>query len=101
MITESKPLSIAEALEYLKEDTEKEIGLKKFVKKFTKMNPEKAKELRKRIEDLDLLKMKPEYIAKIIDVMPNGQESLNKIFNEISFDEDESNKILQILKEFK
>jgi len=34
-------------------------------------------------------------------VLPDSHESLNKILNEMSFDEDESNKILQVLKEFK
>ena len=101
MITESTPLSMAEVLEYLKEDTEKETGLKKFIKKFTKISAEKAKQLRKKLEELNLLKMNSEHIAKIIDTMPEGQDNLNKIFNDVSFDEDEANKILQTIKEFR
>ena len=92
---------MAEVMKYLKEDTEREVELKKFIKKFTKMSPEKAKELRKKLDELNLLKIKSEHIAKIIDVMPDSPESLNKIFNDVSFDEDESKKIFQILKEFK
>ena len=45
--------------------------------------------------------MKPEDLVKIIDTLPEDSENLNKIFNDISLDEDESKKILQTIKENK
>jgi len=95
------PISMSEALEYLKGDKDKEIEVKKFIKKFVKISPSKAKELRKKLEALELMKMKPEHLAKIIDLMPQDQESLNKIFNDVSLDEDESKKIFKAIEESK
>lgn len=91
-------LSMAELIEYSKEI---ELDLNKFVKKFTKMSSGKAKDFRKKLEDLGLMKVKEEHISKIIDLMPENQEDLNKIFVGISLDEDESKKILDTVKEFK
>ena len=102
MIKDAKPLSMAEAVEYIgdgKDSNEAEV--RKFVKKFISMKPEKAKELREKLEGLDLIKMKPEHVVKIIDVMPDDAENLNKIFTDVGLDEDEVKKILETIKEYK
>jgi len=39
-------------------------------------------------------------ISKLIDVLPKDKESLNKISSEINLSEDESNNILQTIKEY-
>lgn len=101
MIKDKTPLSMAESLEYLKGDGERETEVKKFIENFVNIDPKKAKKIREKIEGLDLLKIKPEHVAKIVDLMPENDESLNKIFNDISLDEDEKNKILQSLEEFR
>ena len=99
MILERKPLSMVEAKEYINKDSGTEIM--GFVKKFITLKPEKAKELRKKIESLDLLKVKQEHIAKIIDLVPETAEDLNKIFSDVGLDEDETKKLLETIKEFK
>jgi DNA-directed RNA polymerase subunit F len=99
MILERKPMSMAESLEYIDKDSETDV--KGFIKKFVDIKPSDAKELRKKLESLDLLKMKEEHIVKTIDVLPETPEELNKIFNDISLDEDETKKILDTIKEFK
>ena len=96
-IRNNEPLSMAEVSEYLDKDSE----TMKFIKKFTKIKYKESKEFRKKLESLDLMKMKSEHISKIIDIMPEGQEDLNKIFMGTSLDEDESKKILDTIKEFK
>lgn len=101
MIKESMPLSISEAYEYIGNEKDSEAELKKFVKKFTSLKPEKAKEIRKNIGDLGLLKVKQEHISKIIDILPENLESLNKIFTDVGLDEDEAKKILDTIKQFK
>ena len=102
MIRESKPVSMAEALEYVKSaEEDSETDVKGFIKKFVKITPSKAKELQKKLEELDLMKVRDEHIVKIIDILPEDQEELNKIFVEISLDEDESKKILDAVKEFR
>ena len=101
MITKLVPLSMTEALEYIKKEQEKDAEIRKFIEKFVKINPEKARVLKQDLEKMNLIKMKPEDLAKIIDTLPEDSENLNKIFNDISLDEDESKKILQTIKENK
>ncbi|MFQ5531043.1 MAG: hypothetical protein ACE5ES_00345, partial [Candidatus Nanoarchaeia archaeon] len=72
-----------------------------FLKKYISLKPEKAKELRKKLEDLDLMKIKPEHIVKIIDLIPEDSEDINKIFTDVGLDEDETKKILETVKPFK
>jgi DNA-directed RNA polymerase subunit F len=99
MILERKPLSMVEAREYMDKDSETDI--QGFVKKFIILTPENAKELKEKIQKMDLLKVKAEHITKIIDLVPETAEDLNKIFNDVGLDEDETKKILDTIKEFK
>ncbi|MFC1710699.1 hypothetical protein ACFLZJ_00890 [Nanoarchaeota archaeon] len=99
MINNSTPLSMAEASEYIKEASG-DTDVKGFIKKFSKTKPAKAKALRKKLEGLDLMKMKLTHVAKIIDILPTDKEELNKIFTDVSLDEDETNKILESVKEY-
>ena len=101
MIEKKESLSMAEALEYVKKTESSEAGVKDFINKFTKLNSKEAKELKKKIEDLGLIRLKPEHIVKIIDLMPEDILDLNKIFVGVSLDEDESKKILETVKQFK
>lgn len=101
MIKSNIPLSMIESSEYLKKDKESNSELKGFMKKFTKLKIKEAKELRKEIEGLNLMKINPEQISKIIDLMPDNAENLNKIFVDVGLNEDEIKKILEIIKKFK
>ena len=102
MIRESKPISMAEAMEYVKDAEEgSETDVKGFIKKFAKLTPAKAKELRKKIEELELMKVKEEHLVKVIDLLPETPDELNKIFVEVSLDEEESKKIIDVVKEIK
>lgn len=100
MIRKSEPLSMPEILEYLDKKEEKEANLIGFIEKFTKLDSKKAKELKSKLEELDLMKIKDEDIVKIIDVMPENSEELNKILSGVSLDEDETKKIFETIKEF-
>ena len=101
MIKSVEPLSMPEALEYVKGKSDSEEEARKFVKKFAKMKPATAKEIRKKLDELNMLKMKPEHLVKIIDLMPEDKESTNKIFTDVGLDEDETKKILETLEEFR
>ncbi len=98
MIKTNELLSMAEAGEYI--DKANSTDVKGFIKKFTKLKSKEAKELRKKLENLDMMKLRTEQIVKIIDLLPENQEDLNKIVD-ISLDEDETKKILETVKEFK
>ncbi len=101
MIKNTTPLNMAETLEYVKKDSDSGAKIQKFIKKFAKLKPEKAKEMQKKLESLDLMKMKSEHMGKIIDLLPEDSENLNKIFNDVSLNEDETKKILETIEEFK
>jgi len=101
MIRYREPLSMAEALEYVEDKKDSEADIKKLIKKFVKMKPEEAKKMREKISSLGLLKLRQESISKMIDVMPENQENLNKIFTDLSLNEDESKKILDAIGEFR
>jgi len=96
---------MAEVAGYSKEKTEKtenpETDIKEFIKKFIDLSPKDAKELRKKLESLELMKLKNEQAVKIIDLTPENDADLNKIFIDVSLDEDETKKILETVKEFK
>lgn len=95
MIKNTEPLSMAESLEHIKDkDTSK------FIKEFVKLKPEKAKELRKKLQSLELIKLNEMHLSKLIDYLPEDKEELNKTILNTHLDEDETNKILQTIKEF-
>ncbi len=97
MIIKSNSLSASESEEYLGKEQE---DLKVFIKKFTKLNVKQAKDFREKLEALNLMKMNERHISKIIDIMPNDSEEINKIFIDIGLDENEANKIIDIVKQF-
>ena len=99
MIKSLEPLSSVEAMHYLKESQTENNDLMGFVKKFVK-DDVKSKEFRERINSLNLIKVKTEHIVKIIDLLPENSVDLNKIFSDVSLDENETKQILDIVKEF-
>lgn len=101
MIITKEPLSMAEAFKYIKKDEAGETDIVGFIKKFIKIKKAKAEELRKKLKALELMKVKDKHIAKIIDLMPENREDLNKIFIDVSLNEDEAQKIVNTVKEFK
>ena len=101
MIINKEPLSMAETFKYVNEDERGETDIIGFIKKFIKIKKGKAEEIRKKLEALELMKVKGEHIAKIIDLMPENEEELNKIFVDVSLDEDEAQKVINTVKESK
>ncbi len=100
MIKKTEILSLPEVSEYLLEEKEKNAELIAFIKKFNSLSPKEAKELRKKLVELNLMKMREEQISKIIDMLPEAPEDLAKIFTDLGLNEDEKKKILETIKEF-
>ena len=101
MIKNTELLSMAQVTAYLKEDKGSETDVVGFIKKFTKLSIKNAEELKKKLQDLDLMKVNEKHIVKIIDLLPENKEELNKIFTDVSLDEDEQKQILETVREFK
>ena len=100
MILERTPLNLNEVKEILEdiEDSDKKEEMKLYLKKFLKIKPEQAKKIKEELEKLDLLKIKRENLVKIADLIPEDAADLNKIFTDVSLNEDEINKILNVVK---
>ena len=103
MILDRTPLNMNEAQEIVKElsDSEKKQEMELFLKKFVKAKPAQAKKIKEELEKLDLMKMKREHVVKIVDLLPEDASDFNKIFTDVSLNEDEINKILEIVKNSK
>jgi len=102
MIENVEILSMAEVPEILKKvgAQEESKDLITHIGKYVQIKPEKARELRTKIKNLEILKVKEEHIAKIIDTLPEDDTDLNKIFVDVSLDEDETKKLLNTIKEY-
>lgn len=92
---------MVESLDYISKTKDSGADTLSFIKKWVKIKPEKAKELRKKIEALKLMKVDEKHISKIIDLAPEKPEDLNKIFTDRGLDEDETKKILETIKQNK
>ncbi len=103
MILDRTPLNLNEVEKITKEipESPKKEEIETFLKKFNKTKSEQAKKIKEELEKLDLLKVKREHIVKVIDLLPADASDLNKIFADISLNEDETNKILEIIKNSK
>lgn len=92
---------MAEVTQYLNKDEDGDAALLGFIKKFTKFKPDKANEFKKKLEELDIIKINEKQICKVVDFLPETSEELNKITSDIGLDEDETKKILETIKKFK
>ncbi len=103
MIIDLKPISLVEAEEIIESVEEKEDKkeIKTFIKKFNQTNLKDAKSLRADLESLDMLKMKTDHIVKIIDILPEDEADLSKIFIDSNLTNDEATKILELVKKYK
>jgi len=103
MIKNMRPIDLSEAKKILGsvEDNDKKKKLEIFIKRFSKIKPEKAENLKKELSGLGLLKLKEEHIVKIIDILPEDASDLNKVFTDVALNEDETNKILEIIKKYR
>jgi DNA-directed RNA polymerase subunit F len=98
-VTEETPITMAEVVA-LAGEGEKAEEIKRFIKNFTEMPVEKAKEMKEELRALDLMKLKEEHIVKIVDFIPTDASELNKTIIEVSLDQDEVNKILDVTKKY-
>lgn len=106
-IHDAKPITMAEAKEVMsKLEKEKELSYEQklaleHLKKFTKLKPEDAK---KCFEELaGVLRMSPETLTQILNILPKNADELRLIFarERFSLKEEEVNKILEIIKKYR
>jgi DNA-directed RNA polymerase subunit F len=100
MIKEMKPLSLAEAKQLIEDNGGNEVA-EEYLKKFNKLKAKDAQELRKEIEALDNHKIKSEQVVKIVDFLPEDASDVNKIFTDISLDDNEIKQVTAIVAKYK
>jgi len=98
-IKEERPIMMAEVVA-LVGDSEKAEAIKKFIKNFNKMPIKKAIEIQKELKALDLIKLKDMHVVKIVDFMPKDASELNKVVSDVSLDQEEVTKILDVVKKY-
>jgi|SRR3989338_5659336 len=99
MIKNRESLSMAEATDLIHKEKGEEFL--SFIRKFVKLKTKDAQEMRKSFEELKMMKLDERAISKLIDLLPETNEELNKIFIGVSLDEDENKNVLEIIKKFK
>ena len=99
MILSLKPLSLSEVPPYIPNLEEKK-ELANYFKQFSKLGAEKAAELKAALHKLNNIKIKEEYLVKIVDLLPRANEDISKIFHDVSLNEEEINAILGVDKDY-
>ncbi|HLC53526.1 MAG TPA: hypothetical protein VJK03_03200 [Candidatus Nanoarchaeia archaeon] len=91
------PVALAQVKEYLK-DVDENKPIVAYCKAFSKHSSGDAAKIMSALRDLNNPKMREELIVKILDLVPQDAEDLNKIFLEVSLTEEEANAILALVK---
>jgi len=95
-----KPLTLVEAKKIVDENEGME-SLALYFKKYIKLKMKDVEEMRKEISDLKNHKIKEDHIVKIIDFLPEDASEVNKIFTDVSLDENEIKQITAIVAKHK
>jgi DNA-directed RNA polymerase subunit F len=105
-VLKSQPVTMAEAKDVMvKREKEKELNYEQKValehlRKFTKL---KSSDAKKFVEELSgILRMSPETVMQIVNIMPKTPDELRMIFTreKFSLKEDELKKILELIKKY-
>lgn len=97
MIISKKPLTLAEVKEYRKERDEKR-PVDDYLASFTKLKKAEAVKMAEELRTLNNPKIRDEQIVKVIDILPEDLEDVNKIFTEINLNAEEADAVLKIVK---
>ena len=98
-IINKRPVTMTEVALNLKNVDENK-PIHNYIKKFKSLDKQKSEKLVESVRALNNPKIKEEDIVKVADFLPRDSEDVNKIFTEVSLNEEEINSILQIVKEY-
>ncbi len=108
-IIERRPMNVVEVKEALKRIKKRDEELnfrasrtEEYVNAVAKLKPKEAKELVEKLEKLDIPRLKPEYIHKIVDTLPQNEKHLKVILQgyALSVSGENQKKIFAVLKEY-
>ena len=101
MIKNTIPVSMGEAIAYIDKKVEQGAKTLAFIRKFSEISAKDAQEMRKKLNELDFVKLNDHTVTKVIDLLPESVEEINKIFTDVGLDDNETNKIIDIVKQYK
>lgn len=99
MIRKERPLLLGEVTE-LVGDSEQAESIKKFIKKFSKIKVADAKKMKEELEALDILQLKEKDIVSLVNFCPKDATEVMKVLQGISLNQEEVDKILNIVKNY-
>ncbi len=99
VVQENRPITMAEVSSIVGDSDSAKL-IKDFIKNFDVLSAEKAKSLVEELKKLDLIRLKDSHIVKIVDFMPGDASELNKVISEVSFEQEEITKILDVVKKY-
>lgn len=106
---EEKPLSLVDTKEILKEIEKRDKELKflsnkakEYLEAFVTISPKDKEELHKKLADLSLVRLKEEYMAKIIDFLPTTVNELKVVLQAypVSLPKKDQEAIIQTVVDF-
>jgi len=114
MIKNITPLNLVEVREFAvdigkeskkgKEEAEEDSSNAKkivqFAKKFSKLKKEEAEKLKKEVNALGILKIKPIYLEKVVEILPKDADDVRKIFTDVNLDQNEISQIIEVVKKY-
>lgn len=99
MILNKTPLTLAQVKAYASGLEENKV-LVDYLKAFSNLSKEKAESLLAEIHALNNPKIKEELAVKVVDLLPQDAEDVNKIFLENSLSEEETQALLAVVKNY-
>ncbi|NQU79063.1 hypothetical protein HQ545_04815 [Candidatus Woesearchaeota archaeon] len=109
-ILDEKPITMAHLKEELKRIKKRDEELnfraektEEYLNQFSTITEKKAKEIFKKIEELNIPRIKPEYIVKMIDIMPETSDEVKSLLQgyAITVTKENLKRVADVLKEFK
>ena len=106
-VIEERPVEMAEVKSKLEEikKRDKELNfranaVKEHIDGFSVIDSKKSKEIAKKINELNISRLKEKHIVKIIDIMPGNIDSLKAIFTgeNITLKQEDLAKILEVIR---
>lgn len=74
--------------------------VQEYLNTFVSLSEKEAKDLRKKIEDLNISRLKERHIVKVLDIMPDDLDGLKALFTgeNITIKQEDLTKILEVIK---
>jgi DNA-directed RNA polymerase subunit F len=109
-VISEQPLSMSEVRKELKKVAKRDEELSfrsakadEYLKELTLLSDKSAKDLKKKLQGLEIPRLKEEHIAKIIDLLPHTKEDLRLILSgyTLTIKDENVKRLLEAIKEFR